>query len=172
MTVAGIDYSTKFVDVALLQEDSDAATWHRYPLTGDTPFYRARSVKHALPTASWWEHNGVYLAAIEQAFSVTFNAATALARIQGAIAATLPSTLTMFETAPNEWQRVFLGLAPDEKLPGTRVRGARQAAYKRRAIELGFGDAPDLPFDAYAAFGIAHAARAINQQAVEAAVLH
>lgn len=44
MTFAGIDFSTRFVDVVLLNLDDDHAAWLRFPLTGQDAFDRARHV--------------------------------------------------------------------------------------------------------------------------------
>lgn len=163
MRVAGIDASSRAIDIVLLDEDTNQGKHHRFELDGDTAINRARSVNWHLPTGSFWDD--VYLVGIEESYSVTFRAAVAQALVRGAVAARLPATIGFIPIPPNEWQRLFLGLEPDEKLP--RDRKQRKKLIRRRAVELGFGDAPDLPQDAYDAYGIAHAVRTLNRQAIE-----
>lgn len=163
MNVTGIDYRTGAVDVIRLDDDTDRAEWHRFELAGATAFERARTVAALVPAGAWWDDT--YLCGIEETFSRTFNAATGLARVQGALLATIPLRVAVIPTPANEWQRVFLRLEPGEKLGD---REARKAAVRRRCVELGFGDAPDLPQDAYDAYGIAWAVRELNRRAIEA----
>jgi hypothetical protein len=100
--IAGIDYSTRAVDVVLLDEDSDAATWHRFELDGADAFDRARDVYAAMPawTGELWD--SVLAAGIEEPRG--FNAG-ALYRIQGAILQCLPSTLLVHPLIPSQWRK-------------------------------------------------------------------
>lgn len=159
MRVCGIDSSSRAVDLVLL-DDNDHGEWHRLELAGETPFLRARDLRQKLPRGTFWD--GVSLVGLEQTYSGAYSSATALALIRGAIGALLPAELTVLETRPNEWQKLFTGVA---KLPAKSTM--RKALIRGRCSELGFW-APDLPQDAYDAYGIAWAARAINQAAWDA----
>jgi hypothetical protein len=95
--IAGIDYSTRAVDVVLLDEDSDAATWHRFPLEGADAFDRARTV--GLPSWLWLD---VLAVGIEDPRG--YNAG-ALYRIQGAILGRLPKDLLVHPLVPSHWRK-------------------------------------------------------------------
>jgi hypothetical protein len=100
--IAGIDFSTKAVDVVLLDEDSDAATWHRFELEGQDAFDRARFVRRAMwsPASSWWDD--VLAVGIEDPRG--YNAGV-LYRVQGAILACIPNSNLVQPWIPSEWRR-------------------------------------------------------------------
>lgn len=166
MSIAGIDLSSRAVDVVLLEDDGDRATWHRFELAGATPFERARSLRRVFPTRSWWEENGVWLLGIEDPHSRFPHVAKALGMATGGVAALLPSDLTVIQTKPNEWQSVFL---VDKALYVKSVD--RKEAITVRALSLGFDTGIGFgdPQDAYDAYGIAWAIRKINAEAARAA---
>jgi Holliday junction resolvasome RuvABC endonuclease subunit len=154
VTVAGIDFSTKAIDVVLLNDDTDHATWHRYTITHKQgAFYAARQVNDAMPTSSFWDQ--VWLAAIEDPYSNSRGTAKALGMIRGAVLASIPTRLPILPTAPQEWKRVFCGNPSASK---TDVKDA--------AIRRGF-DPADAAQDAYDAYGIAWAIRKLNHDAIE-----
>ena len=158
MSVAGIDFSSRAVHVVLLDDDTDQASPHVYELHGPTPFERARSLRRSFPTRSFWEDHGVYLVAIEDPHSRANHTAKALGLAAGAIAALLPNALTVIQTPPAEWKRVFTGSPTATKdLVSLHVSAI-------------WADAPhDMTHDTSDAYAIAWAARRINQQAIEKA---
>jgi hypothetical protein len=153
MKVAGIDVSSFNVDVVLLDEDIDAATWHRFELDGPTPFARTRSLRANFPTRSFWEEHGVYLIGIEDPHSRANHTAKALGLVTGGIAALLPRDLTVLQLPTAEWKGEFAGSGS-----ATKERIAQIARV------LGF--TPDN-LNATDAYGIAQAARALNNRAIQ-----
>ena len=99
--IAGIDYSTHAVDVVLLDEDTDAATWHRYELGGQDAFERARMVREAVRD-SWAYWDDVLAIGIEDPRG--YNAG-ALYRIQGALLAAIPATTLVHPLPPSVWRK-------------------------------------------------------------------
>lgn len=102
MTVAGIDYSTRSVDIVLLEEDTDAATWHRYELDGQDAFERARSVRGSVPgrTSGFWDD--VLAVGIEDPRGY---GAGSLYRVQGAILSCFPALLLVQPLIPSQWRK-------------------------------------------------------------------
>jgi len=162
MTVAGIDFSTLAIDVVLLEDEGWHAEWHRFPIKGkDGSLQACRRLRAVWPGSSWWEDHGVWLAGIEEPYSRFGASLIALGRIQGAVMALLPRSITVVQTGQQEWLRAHTGL---QKLPkGTAERKAVAIA---RGRELGF-EASEI--DAYDAYGIACAVRDLNEQGVNAA---
>jgi hypothetical protein len=114
--IAGIDYSTHAVDVVLLDEDSDAATWHRFPLVGANAFDRVRAVRDLFAGASLtfrdaWE--SVLAIGIEDPRG--YNAG-ALYRIQGAILTKVPRGTLVHPLPPQVWRKTV-------GLPGNASKG-------------------------------------------------
>lgn len=106
--IAGIDFSTKAVDVVLLDEDSDTVEWHRFPLDGPgDAFDRSRLVRAAMPSRSWWEDHGVIAVGIEDPRGYS---AGHLYRIQGGILQCLPADVLVQPWIPSVWRRL-VGLA-------------------------------------------------------------
>jgi hypothetical protein len=105
MSVCGIDYSSRAVDVVLLDEDTDAATWHRFDLreymsASKNAFDRARDVKFVMPSSSFWDE--VLAIGIEDPRGY---GAGSLYRIQGAILACLPSATKVHPWVPSAWRK-------------------------------------------------------------------
>lgn len=161
MKVAGIDFSTRAVDLVLLDEETTVASWHRIPLIeGRGTLAAARSLRGRFPGRSWFESEGVYLVALEETFS-GHHAGTAkkLGMIAGAIAVLLPPDLTLLEIPAHEWKRETVGKA-----------GSTKAAVQMWFTEVGFQANPGSgkwTQDAFDAYAIAWAARALNQRAIE-----
>lgn len=153
MKVAGIDLSSFAVDVVLLDEDTDAAEWHRFELAGGTPFDRTRSLRACFPSRSFWEDAGVYLLGIEDPHSRANHTAKALGLVTGGVAALLPRDLVVLQVPTAEWKREFTGSGSSDK-----------EAVAVKAALLGF---IELNLNATDAYGIAWATRAINQRAIE-----
>lgn len=156
--IAGIDYSSHAVDIALLEDDSIQAKWVRIDLEGGTPFERARSLRNSFPSPSWWEHYGVYLVGIEDPHSRANHTAKALGLVAGAIATRLPPRLTVVQTVPVEWKRLTVG-----KPSATKDEVARWAR-----TYLDHGGVQKWPQDAYDAYAIARAVRVLNDGAIAA----
>lgn len=103
--IAGIDFNSFQVDIMLLHEDTDDATHHVYPFgkKGDA-FDRARNIRLALPSHSWWEDNGVIAIGIEDPRGAARNVDSILYRVQGAILACLPADLMVHPWKPQSWR--------------------------------------------------------------------
>lgn len=144
MAVAGVDFSTKAIDIVLLDDDTDAATWHRFELTGQDAFERVRAVKGAMPGASFWDATLAVGIEDPRGFG-----AGSLYRIQGAILACLPRPLLVQPLIPSFWRRTV-------GLPGNASKQdiALWAALK------GFMPV-DPQQDAWDAFAIAWATRSL-----------
>jgi len=153
--IAGIDVSSFNIDLVLLHDDTDHATWHRIPLQGATPFDRARSLRLRIPSRSWLEDHGIWLAGIEDPHSRASHTAKALGLATGALVALLPAQLPILSMPPAEWKRSFTGTGSADK-----------HTVRSHAISRGFAPI-GATADAYDAYGIAWAARAINQQAIQ-----
>lgn len=102
MSICGIDFSTRAVDVVLLDEDTDAATWHRFELLGNDAFDRARNVEGNIPgrTDPLWDE--VVAIGIEDPRGY---GAGSLYRVQGAILASLPAWLLVHPLIPSQWRK-------------------------------------------------------------------
>lgn len=150
MYVAGLDFSTKALDVVLLDDDTESWIWKTFPIHGRTPFDRAQDIRFTLPTTTWWEERNVRLIAVEEPRGHQ-NAVTqlALGSLYGAIVARLPRSIPACAYTPSEWKRPFTG---NGNAPKELVR--------RCALEHGLPD--DMPQDAYDAYGIAWTARALE----------
>jgi hypothetical protein len=160
--IAGVDFSSRAIDVVLLEDDSDRAEWHRFELTGGTPFERARSLRGCFPTRSWWDDHGVYLLGIEDPHSRFPHVAKALGISCGAVAALLPRDLCVIATPPKEWKRVFCGNANANK-------DAVVNAVPLDSLWSGCSiPTLDIPQDAFDAYGIAYAVRKLNNDAIAA----
>lgn len=103
MSVAGIDFSSRFVDVVLLDETTDAATWHRVALSGADAFDRARSVRSAMfrdfPPSLW---DDVLAVGIEDPRGY---GAGSLYRVQGAILACIAAHKLVQPWIPSAWRK-------------------------------------------------------------------
>jgi hypothetical protein len=110
MSVAGIDFNSFQADVVILDEDTDAAEHHVFTFgrtiggTGDA-FDRARTIRHTMPTTSWWEEHGVIAIGIEDPRGAARNVDSILYRVQGAILACLPARLMVAPWKPGEWRK-------------------------------------------------------------------
>lgn len=160
MKVAGVDFSSHAVDVVLLDEDGGLLPAHlRFPFENRRyAFERLLGCREVLPTPGWWADESVYLIALESPKSKGFGAAVDLARVQGAIIATLPRNIITWQLTPNEWKREI-------GFPGV----AKKDAYRAKAIEL--GAMKNWTEHAIDAFCIAYAARAMNERGIAQVVV-
>jgi hypothetical protein len=130
MSVAGIDYSTRFVDVVLLDEDTDAATWHRFPLEGNDAFDRARYVGQAVPgrAMSFWDN--VLAVGIEDPRGY---GSGSIYRVQGAVLACVPSGTLVQPWIPSAWRKTV-------GLPGNASKGQiGQFVVRHKLASIGDG---------------------------------
>lgn len=101
--VAGCDISSYAVDVVLLSEDDNSATWHRFELAGANAWERTLRVRDAMPPAAFWDD--VYLVAVETPFP---DQQRTLRLVQGAVTACLPPALReahrCWQVRPDEWK--------------------------------------------------------------------
>lgn len=163
MTVAGIDLSTHAIDVVAVDEDTDAATWHRFPLSGHDAFERARDVWPALLEGGIVGlMEDVVACGIEQPRG--HHGTVHIARVQGAVLASLPRRLLVQPWNPSEWRKAC-------GLPGN--------ASKRAVWEFVIDNEPDgnrgwsvledWPQDACDAYCIALATRSLLHRSEAAA---
>lgn len=148
--IAGIDLSTSAIDVVLLDEDSDAATWRRVPLVGNDAFDRARDVKGAMWQFGSDIWDDVLAIGIEDPRGY---GAGSLYRIQGAILSCLPARTLVHPWIPSAWRKQV-------GLPGNASKHD-VILYAETALgaPLFMLDGTGWPQDAYDAFCIALATR-------------
>jgi hypothetical protein len=103
--VLGVDLSSRFLDLVLLDENANRASWTRLTLEGPTAFERARDVAGKMPQPGWYEAHGVYLIAVEMPESRFVKSLRALLPIFGAVTAALPTGLPVWSLAPADWKR-------------------------------------------------------------------
>jgi hypothetical protein len=159
VTVAGIDFSSHAIDVVTLDEDTDRAEWHRFPLTGSDAFDRARAVRAAMPGGSFWDD--VLACGIEQTQmrGSGMAAAYSLYRVQGAVLACLPARLLVQPLIPSAWRKAV-------GIPGN----AKKAEVYAWALEHCWQPWHDgAPQDAMDAYCIALATRTLLQHGQAAA---
>ncbi len=163
---AGIDYSSNAIHIVLVDEETGAPTnWKKIDLAcgpGDS-FERCRRARDLLPARSRWSDIGVVAVAIEATFSRDFRAATALARVQGALLACLPRDLLIVplaanHRAPEGWKALTVGKTTASK---EEVRDWAINACNR-------GMPPALEQDFYDAFCLARAMRELLERRVAA----
>lgn len=159
--IAGVDFSSRFVDIVKLDETTDAATWHRFPLEGADAFDRARSVGLAVPgrAMSFWDD--VLAVGIEepQAHKRTSKAVMyGLYRVQGAVLACVPPGRLVQPFVPAEWRKAV----------GLKGNASKEAVwyhahgYRKRG-------SMNWPQDACDAYCIALATRSLLQHGERAA---
>jgi hypothetical protein len=95
----GVDLSTHAIDLIRLDENTNKAEWVHLELIGPNAWERTRAVRYAMPTRSWWDD--VFLVAIERPMGF---ASGALARVQGAVLASIPETVTAWDVQPQTWK--------------------------------------------------------------------
>lgn len=157
MNTLGIDLSSFHLDLVLLDENANRASWTRLTLEGPNAFERARDVAEKMPQPGWYEAHGVYLCAIERPF--VSHGQDVIRLVQGAVLAEIPRELHVWEVAVSEWKR-HLDIAIREK-PGAAAFG----------ISMEYDSDPlDWPQDALDALGVALYARDLNAKAISDAL--
>ena len=149
-TVAGIDFSTRHIDIVLIPEDPDerGATHHAFPLEGADAFDRTRNIRQAMPLRSWWDEQGVTAIGIEEPMGPGHITAK-LKAVQGGILQTLPAALLVHPLSPSEWRK-------GAGLKGNATKDEVQAFVREQ-----LGENPHWPQDAFDAWAIAVAVRAL-----------
>jgi hypothetical protein len=152
---AGIDYSTKAIDLVLVDIDwLRPPWWHRFELHGPDAWERTRTVARTLPgrTSQVWDE--VLAFGLEEPRGQNSGV---LYRVQGAILAALPPHVLVYPMVPSEWRKAcgLKGNASKEDI------GWHSLALRANHA----GDLPLWPQDAHDAHLIALAThRLINQQ--------
>jgi hypothetical protein len=157
MHVAGIDVSTRAVDIVKLPFDGDAAVWTRVELRGDTALERATSTATWVPRGIYWDN--VALVAIERPYGPGRDILFHLHLVVGAVIAALPARLRPpWLMHPTEWRKAC-GMAGNVSKDEVSqfVRYCRPPGV---GSSLGF----NWPQDACDAYCIAYAARALNEK--------
>ena len=160
MGILGIDYDSKKVAVAVLEDEGPEARWAVFSVADRRgSFYAARKVPMALPGRHWFIHHGIsgrHRTAHEPPASP---ARGPLAHPRGHRGELAPTVGGGGDRA-GQWMRVFLGR------PAPSSTEDRKDAVAARCLELGWecrdGDARD-------AYGIAWAVRELNAMAVRRA---
>jgi hypothetical protein len=150
MRIAGVDYSTKAVDLVTIPHngDNDEPVWHHFPLQGDGAFDRARDVAMEMPGrgSAFWDD--ILAIGIEHPGG-HYGTGTML-RIQGAILSCLPAWVLVEPLPPAKWR----------KLNGLSGNASKDDVYYRSALTSGTHD-PPWSQDAHDAHLIAHATRTL-----------
>jgi hypothetical protein len=105
---AGIDLSTKAIDVVMLEEDTDRAQHHRRRLDvkPGKALERIRRIRGALPARTAWHDSGVLLIAIEEPYSrASMSGQVPILMAIGAILACLPEDLPVDLLRADDWRR-------------------------------------------------------------------
>lgn len=105
MNTLGIDLSSRAVDLVLVDENEDRASWQQIELEGATAFDRLCAVNALMPQPGWYVSHGVYMVAVEMPESRFVKSLRALLPIFGAVVAALPDDLPVWSLAPADWKR-------------------------------------------------------------------
>ena len=149
MKVAGIDLSSFFVDVVLVDQETGRVDWHRFPLGSDgDAFDRARQVRVVMPgpTSELWDD--VLAIGIED--PAGRHGVIPLVRVQGAILACLPTSTLVHAYKPARWK--FLA--------GLKGNASKEDVSVRSLLLGGMSLDPYWPQDAHDAHLIARAMQA------------
>jgi len=148
MWVAGIDFDSNGIDLVLLEEDSNHALHHRWPLIGFDAFDRTQKVpdlRQPLWDSTAWRN--VIALGIEDPRGASRTVDAPIYRTQGAIIACLPRGLLIYPWKPQAWRKQ-LGVSHIGKPPIAEFASHHWL------------DAPEKPTqDAWDAFCIAYATR-------------
>lgn len=161
--ILGLDFDTRAVHAVLLDDDTDAARYVPIPIVDKRgSFEAARNVRAAM-REGWFEVDDVWLVGIEDSMYRSPQTVRALARVQGAILASLPRDLCVVPLAQQEWKRETVGFG-NAKKPDVELWALNELL--PTIYECGARHWPQDAFDAYA---IARAARSLNARGIAAA---
>jgi hypothetical protein len=153
MLVAGIDVSTRAVDIVKLPFDGDNAQWERYDLVGPTALERVCWTFYDIPKGTYWDD--VALVAIERPYGPGRDILFHLHLVVGAVIAALPARLRPpWLMHPTEWRKAcgLSGSATKDEVAFFAVNAGHPNDFR------------DWPQDACDAFCVAYAARALNEK--------
>lgn len=156
MFVAGIDYSTRAVDVVLVHlDDLEPPRWSRFLLDGNDAFDRSRSVYEAMPLrgSTFWD--AVLAVGIEHPAG-RFGVGDML-RVQGAVLGCIPTQMLVEPWPPAKW-RSAVGLKGNASKAEIAARSCEIATGVRAVSDWVLWPA-DWPQDAHDAHLIALATR-------------
>jgi len=155
MYVAGVDVSTKAIDLVLVPVEDGPPVWHHYPLTGTDAWERTRSIPSAMPDRASTFYDTVVAIGVENPAGL--HGAHAVQRAVGAVLACLPPLTLVQPWRPSEWRKAV-------GLPGNCGKAhVMQHADLHRGY---YGDSSHWPQDACDALCIAVATRnALEKQA-------
>lgn len=102
MSVAGVDVSSRAVDVVWISEETFEATWRRFELDGSDAWERCREIGQVFPppTSGLWDET--LAIGVEVAFGPSSGAVN---RCVGAVLVRLPRSLLVKPWAPSEWRK-------------------------------------------------------------------
>jgi hypothetical protein len=156
MNIAGIDVSTRAVDIVKLPFDGDNAQWDRYDLVGPNALERVCWTFYDIPKGTYWDN--VALVAIERPYGPGRDILFHLHLVVGAVIAALPARLRPpWLMHPTEWRKAC-------GLPGNASKGT----VTEWTYWYGPQGTEEWPQDACDAFCIAYAARALNEKGAAA----
>jgi hypothetical protein len=167
MLVAGIDVSTRAVDIIKLPLDGDNARWDRYELEGPTALERATCLPEILPRGTYWDD--VALVALERPYGPGRDILFHLHLVVGAVIAALPARLRPpWLMHPTEWRKAC-GMPGNAHKDAVRawatVKRTRHTIEKSELWSRAYYEEPRMwPQDACDAYCIAYAARALNEK--------
>ena len=150
--ICGIDFSSRAIDLVLLDDETDAATWHRVPLTGQDAFERTRAVRAGMLELGSGFFDETIAVGIEEPRGY---GAGSLYRIQGAVLASLPRGVLVHPLIPSSWRKAC-------GLPGNASKAviASHARFVRDSW-MPVEERWDWPQDALDAYCIAVATRSL-----------
>jgi hypothetical protein len=161
MHIAGIDVSTRAVDIIKLPLDGDNAQWDHYDLVGPTALERVCWTFYDIPKGTYWDN--VALVAIERPYGPGRDILFHLHLVVGAVIAALPARLRPpWIMHPTEWRKAC-GLSGNASKADV-LRFAADQVYDLAAIPVRHWKTERWPQDAYDAYCIAYAARALNEK--------
>jgi hypothetical protein len=163
-SVLGIDFSSKALDLVLLDENSDVSRWDRLPLPECfSKVELARAVADAMPGPSWFQHHEVYLVACEEPMGQNRQAIAALYTVLGALVTSMPRELPIWLLRPAEW-KAGVGL------PGNLKTSKGDGQSQLRSWAVAHGASVEWPVDACVALALAYTAREQNAAAIAKAL--
>ena len=153
MNVAGIDYSSRYIDLVLLHlDDQHSPMWFRYELSGADAFDRTRTVADAMPgrASDFWDD--ILAVGIEHPGG--HHGTRDMLRVQGAVLSCIPARMLVHPLPPGKWRKL-VGLPGNASKTDVRLF----ATYDHRNIV-----SDGWPNDATDAYCIALATRSLIEQ--------
>lgn len=170
--IAGVDFSSKKLDLVRRHDGGVDATWRQIKLTpqmeaAEKDAVIAREIGAImLEHAGWWDD--VWLCGIEYPFTnAKFIGSVILKTVMGAIIGTIPPHVHVLALPARVWTPWFLRERLSDPLPKVPHKGVdRKPLIKAHALRL-LGSDDIWPQDAYDAFGISVAVERYNLPATD-----